>query len=200
MLAAGRTDTGVHAAGQVIAFDLDWAHGPQALQRALNAHLPEDVAVQSAAECAAEFHPRFDARARRYRYTILNTPARSALRARYAWQVAAPLDRAALQAASARLIGRRDFAAFGTDPDGGVNTIRTVSLAAWSASGDELYFDIQADAFLYRMARSLAGALKRVGAGEWTGDEFGALLEARDRRRCPPLAPPQGLCLREVLY
>lgn len=200
VLAAGRTDTGVHAVGQVIAFDLDWAHGTDALRRALNANLPDDVAVQAAAESAPEFHPRFDARARRYRYTILNAPVRSPLRARYAWQVAAPLDRVALQAASTRLIGTYDFGAFGTDPDGGENTVRTVSLAAWSASGDELYFDIQADAFLYRMVRSLTGALRRVGAGEMSAEAFGALLAARDRGQCPPLAPPQGLCLKEVLY
>jgi tRNA pseudouridine38-40 synthase len=200
ILSAGRTDTGVHALGQVIAFDLDWAHGKAALGRALNANLPADISVRAVAESQPGFHPRFDAHGRRYRYTIYNAPARSALRARFAWHVAARLDVAAMQAAGAALIGRNDFATFGTDPDDGDNTVRTVSQAAWSAAGDELTFDIQADAFLYRMVRSLVGALKRVGTGDVAVSAFEDLLQARDRSVCPALAPPQGLCLMEVLY
>lgn len=200
LLAAGRTDAGVHAAGQVIAFDLDWAHGTDALVRALNANLPQDVAATAAAVSAPGFHPRFDAKARRYRYTINNAPVRSALRARYTWHVRTRLDIPAMQSASRHVLGTHDFAAFGTDPDEGGNTVRTVSLAAWSASGDEIYFDIQAEAFLYRMVRRLVGALRQVGAGEMTAEAFGALLATRDRSQCPALAPPQGLCLMEVLY
>jgi len=202
VLGAGRTDTGVHAAGQVIAFDFDWPHDDDDLQRALNANLPADVAVKSLAVCAPDFHPRFRARGRRYRYTIYNAPVRSPLAARYAWHVWPPaLNVEAMQTASRPLIGRHDFAAFGTDPEAGDSTVRTVSVAEWSrAAGDRLTFDIQADAFLYRMVRSLVGALKRVGAGDLTSAEFEAILESRDRARCPPLAPPQGLCLMEVLY
>jgi tRNA pseudouridine38-40 synthase len=129
---AGRTDSGVHAVGQVVAFDLDWAHGGPALQRALNANLPDDIAVQAVAESPPAFHPRFDARARRYRYTIYQGLARSPLRARYAWHVQTPLDGPAMQAAAERLLGTHDFATFGTDPDGGANTVRTVSRAVWS--------------------------------------------------------------------
>lgn len=197
---AGRTDTGVHAAGQVVAFDLEWGHSEAALVRALNVNLPVDLAVRAAAECAADFQPRFAARARRYRYTIYNAPTRSPLRERYAWHVARPLDVAALQAASPALVGRQDFATFGTDPDDGGNTIRTVSRAEWSARDADLIFEIQADAFLYRMVRSVAGALKLVGTGELTPAALADLLRARDRAQCPPLAPPNGLCLMEVLY
>lgn len=200
LLGAGRTDTGVHAAGQVIAFDLEWPHGDEALRRALNAHLPADIAVRQCKVSEPGFHPRFAARARRYRYTLLNAPARSALRARYAWHIQVPLDLAALQAGARQIIGQHDFATFGTDPDGGTSTVRTVSQADWHAAGDELYFDIRADAFLYRMVRGLVGALKRVGAGDMPADDLGRRLAARDRSQCPPLAPAHGLCLMEVLY
>jgi tRNA pseudouridine38-40 synthase len=108
---------------------------------------------------------------------------------------------APLQSASAVLAGRHDFAAFGTDPDRGANTVRTVSLAQWQAApGGWLTFEIQAEAFLFRMVRSLVGALKRVGQGEMAVAQFEALLASRDRAQCPPIAPPQGLCLLEVLY
>jgi tRNA pseudouridine38-40 synthase len=201
VLGAGRTDTGVHAAGQVIAFDLEWGHGEADLLRALNAELPPDVAVKAAAVCAPDFHPRYAASGRRYRYTICDAPVRSPLAARYAWHVWPPaLDVDAMQAASRRLAGRHDFAAFGTDPDAGGNTTRTVSRAEWARTGDWLTFEIQADAFLYRMVRSLVGALKKVGSGDLTAAQFEALLRSRDRAQCPPLAPPQGLCLMEVLY
>jgi tRNA pseudouridine38-40 synthase len=100
------------------------------------------------------------------------------------------------------LLARHDFATFGTDPDNGTNTVRTVSRAEWTApaSAGELYFEVQADAFLYRMVRSLVGALKQVGAGDLSVSEFEELLEARNRALCPPPAPPHGLCLVEVWY
>ncbi len=198
---AGRTDAGVHASGQVIAFDFDWQHGADALGRALNANLPLDAAARDMAACETSFHPRYSARARRYRYTFYNQPVRSPLAARFAWQVWPALDLAALQAASACLLGRHDFATFGSDPDEGTNTVRTVSRADWSAApGGWVHFEIEAEAFLQRMVRSLAGALRRVGAGDLTPDDFAALLAARDRSLCPPVAPPQGLCLVQVVY
>lgn len=200
VLSAGRTDAGVHAAGQVIAFDLEWRHGAAALLRALNANLPADVSVKSVEACEPDFHPRYAAKARRYRYTLYTAPVRSPLRARYAWHVAAPLDVQALQAAGATLLGTHDFATFGTDPDDGSNTVRTVSVAEWQRAGDELIFDIQAEAFLYRMVRSLVGALKLVGAGELSLTAFVELRQARNRAQCPPPAPPHGLCLMEVIY
>jgi tRNA pseudouridine38-40 synthase len=201
VLGAGHTDTGVHAAGQVIAFDFDWQHGPDALLRALNANLPADVAVKALDACPPEFHPRYSARGRRYRYTVYNQPVRSPLAARFSWQVWPALELAPLTAASAVLAGRHDFAAFGTDPDRGANTVRNVSLAEWQAApGGWLTFDIQAEAFLFRMVRSLVGALKRVGQGEMAVAQFEALLASRDRAQCPAIAPPQGLCLLEVLY
>ena len=198
---AGRTDAGVHASGQVIAFDMEWGHGAGALQRALNANLPDDVAAREAAECDERFHPRYSARGRRYRYTLYNQPVRSPLAARYAWQVWPGLDVAALQAASAHLLGQHDFASFGADPDGGTNTVRTVEVAGWQpAPGGWLTFDIAAEAFLQRMVRSIVGALRLVGGGGLSVGDFAALVQQPDRSQCPPAAPPQGLCLVEVLY
>jgi len=200
ILAAGRTDAGVHAAGQVIAFDFDWAHGAEALLRAFNVNLPYNLCVKSVAECAPEFHPRFWAKARHYRYSIYNAPVRSPLRARYTWHVWTELHLDVLQAVSAELLGRKDFATFGSDPDGGPNTVRTIQYAEWRRAGDEWHFDIQADAFLYRMVRSIVGALKLVGAGELTVADFRRLIDARDRTLCPPIAPASGLCLMNVIY
>ncbi len=201
VLGACRTDAGVHAAGHVIAFDFEWQHGEGALVRALNANLPEDVAIKQAEACAAGFHPRFDARGRRYRYRLYNQPVRSPLAARWGWQEWPELSLERLQAASQHLLGRRDFAAFGSDPEGGTSTVRTIALAEWQAEPDAwLSFEVQAEAFLFRMVRSLVGALKRVGAGEMTVEQFADLVASADRARCPAIAPPQGLCLMAVLY
>ncbi len=200
LLAAGRTDSGVHARGQVIAFDHDWRHTPDALVRALNAQLPPDVSVRGAGEAAADFHPRYGAKARAYVYTVYQGPQRAALRDRYAWHVSEVLDATALAAASANLLGRHDFATFGTDPDEGTNTVRTVQRAEWVVANETWRFYIRADAFLFRMVRSVVGALIRVGSGVMTTDRFAALLAARDRSQCPPVAPARGLCLDEVLY
>jgi tRNA pseudouridine38-40 synthase len=197
---AGRTDAGVHASGQVIAFDMEWGHGAAALGRALNANLPEDAAVRAVAACDTSFHPRYSAQGRRYRYTFYNQPVRSPLAGRFAWQLWPAPDLAALEAASASLLGTHDFASFGTDPDEGTNTVRTVRRAEWATLGGWLTFEIEAEAFLQRMVRSVVGALRKVGAGELSPDEFAALLAARDRSQCPPAAPPQGLCLVEVFY
>jgi tRNA pseudouridine38-40 synthase len=202
VLGAGRTDTGVHAAGQVVAFQLNWPHGPGTLVRALNANLPPAIAVKQAEECAADFHPRYSAKGRRYRYTILNAPARSPLRERFAWRAWPPaLNVSAMIEASAYLIGRKDFAAFGIAPDEGGHTVREVREARWATPAEsELEFYIEADAFLHRMVRSIVGALRRVGAGELTPAEFGGIVGSKDRSRAGTPAPPQGLCLMEVIY
>ncbi len=202
MIGAGRTDSGVHASGQVIAFELEWAHGAGALTRALNANLPRAIAAQNVSECAADFHPRFSARGRRYRYSIYNAPIRSPLRERFAWQVWPALEAAAMQAASQCLIGRRDFGTFGTSPEPGGHTARTVREARWEKldGGQTLNFYIEADAFLYRMVRSIVGTLKMVGTGEMTAADFEAAVDAADRSRAGTPAPPNGLCLIEVIY
>lgn len=202
VIGAGRTDGGVHASGQVIAFELEWAHGPQTLARAVNANLPRAIAVRGVVECPPEFHPRFSAQGRRYRYSIYNAEVRSPLKERFAWHVWPPLDLAAMQSASEYLIGRRDFAAFGTAPEADGHTVRAVREARWESSGADglLNFYIEADAFLYRMVRSIVGTLKMVGHGELTPTTFGEIVQSADRSRAGMAAPPSGLCLMEVMY
>lgn len=197
---AGRTDSGVHATGQVIAFDLAWRQGAGNLTRALNAHLSRDVAVREVVAAAGDFHPRFAARCRRYEYHIYNAPYRSPLRAGVSWRVWPELDLEAMQNGAEALIGRHDFATFGTAPVSGGHTVRTVRKAAWRSDGPLLIFEIEADAFLHRMVRSIVGTLRQVGSGEFAPGDMTELLAAGMRQLSGPSAPPQGLRLVEVVY
>lgn len=199
VVAAGRTDSGVHAQGQVVAFWTLWQHSAGDLHRAWNAVLPRDVSVWSLTEAEEGFHPRYDACSRAYRYTIWAHPVRNPLIRRTALWVFRPLDVSAMSEAAQALLGRHDFATFGTPPQGD-NTVRHVVRAAWTREGHKLFFDIEADAFLYRMARSIVGTLLQVGTGELTVAEFGALLGAADRSQAGPTAPAKGLCLVAVNY
>ncbi len=207
---AGRTDSGVHALGQVIGFTIEWPtrRGPEALRKALNAHLPRDIAIRDLAEAPPGFHPRFDARRRTYEYVILNGPTRQPLWRNRAWQVAETLDVARMSAAAALLVGTRDFATFGRAPAGdrpsARATVREVLAAEWRRDvwlGDEmLVFRICANAFLYRMVRSLVGSLRMVGAGRWTVERFAAALAACERKESAMAAPAHGLYLALVEY
>lgn len=199
ILAAGRTDAGVHAEGQVIAFDTEWRHPVAALQRALNAVLPPDVAIRRMGQAQPGFHPRYDAWSRHYRYTVYNHPVRSPLARRTALHVVESLDLAAMQRASHWLVGEHDFATFG-QPTHGESTTRRVLQAKWSGESPWLYFDIEANAFLYRMVRSLVGTLLEVGKGRMTVQAFREVLIGRKRAQAGPTAPPHGLCLIEVKY
>lgn len=200
IIGAGRTDAGVHARGQVIAFELaQWRHGNVALQKGINALLPRSIAVRDVGVSSAEFHPRFDAKRRGYRYTILNAPVRSPLVEQRAWHLYGPLDVDAMNAAAAHLVGQHDFATFGTPPQGN-NTVRDLFKAQWQTNGQYLYFDVEATAFLKRMVRSLVGSLRLVGGGTWSVEDFVTALKARDRSRSGPSAPPQGLVLEFVSY
>lgn len=200
VLAAGRTDAGVHATGQVVAFDTAWRHGMDDLWRALNAVLPADIAFFQIEEAAPDFHPRYAARSRRYRYTVYNAPVRQPLALRHSLHVAASLDVAAMEQAAQMLVGEHDFAAFGQPPKQGGTTVRRVSVAEWGRDAPWLHFDIEANGFLYRMVRSIVGTLLQVGRGEMEAEEFAAVLASRDRARSGPTAPPHGLCLVEVKY
>ena len=200
ILAAGRTDTGVHASGQVIAFDLEWKHPLEALQNALNAHLPPDIAVSRVREAPADFHPRYDARVRTYAYTISCEPARHPLRDRYAWRVWPPVTEADLNRAAALLPGTHDFAVLGTPPPRkGGSTRRTIYRAAWQTQVSGMRFEITANAFLYHMVRRLVFLNVMVAAGKISLESLLAGLQAF-QPQIPGLAPPQGLVLTEVRF
>ncbi len=203
ILAAGRTDTGVHASGQVIAFDLEWRHGEEALLKALNAHLPCDVAARQACIAPSTFHPRFDALRRQYRYTILCAPMRNPLLERYCWRVWPALNLSDLQQAAAALVGAHDFAAFGAPPKAGGSTLRTVYRAEWQQQAEQLIFEVEASAFLYRMVRRMvylqvAVAQQRIG---WMAiAQSLSNPRAAEVASAPGLALPNGLTLVGVSY
>ena len=199
VVGSGRTDAGVHARGQVVAFRLEWRHSLVSLQRALNAVLPDDVAVLNIGQAKPGWHPRFSAQVRHYCYTVLNQSLRSPLDRRYAHQVALPLDLAALQTATACLIGEHDFASFGR-PTQGESTVRAIFSAEWSADGPWFTFDVAGNAFLRGMVRSLVGSLLQAGTGTWPVEHVKTVLESRDRALAAPPAPACGLCLMAVEY
>jgi tRNA pseudouridine38-40 synthase len=197
---AGRTDSGVHAIGQVAAWDADSRLDAGTAGRALNAHLPADVAVREVREVPAGFDPRRWARRRWYRYTIWNGAERSPLSRRNAWHVQGSLDVPTMQAAAGALPGQQDFMACSGHLEAGRTSVRTVFNAGWHREGGVLLFDIKADAFLPQMVRRLTGALVRVGRGWLTIDEFARLLKAAEPGSLGPTAPPHGLCLQRVEY
>jgi tRNA pseudouridine38-40 synthase len=204
VIAAGRTDAGVHASGQVIAFEVIWKHEPIILLYALNSVLPRDIALQDIAEADEDFHPRFSATARRYRYTVIYTVTRQPL-LRNAWQINQPLHHHhALHSASQMLIGDYDFGAFGKSPEAGGHTIRTVLESSWHISVQRsaiVYeYEITANAFLKHMVRRITSALVNVGWGKLTLEQFEDSFRRVDSTMFKHTAPPQGLVLEAVFY
>jgi tRNA pseudouridine38-40 synthase len=196
---AGRTDAGVHATGQVIAFNAIWKHSLVELHRALNATLPDDIVISQLKIADPTFHPRFSALSRSYHYTIINQPWTNVMQRRYAYHVRKPLDITAMNKASQFLIGLHDFASFGKPPQG-ENTVRHITGAEWSANDNLLTFEITANAFLYHMVRTIVGTLVHVGLGQMAINEINTILKARDLTRSVPAAPAHGLCLVQVTY
>lgn len=204
VLGAGRTDAGVHATGQVIAFDVAWRHEPTDLLNALNANLPDDVALQDVAVAAADFHPRFSARARRYDYTVIVAPQRQPLLRGFAWQLRHDLDGEAMQAAADILLGTHDCASLGKPPQGS-NTVRTIMQSEWAvvvaeAAPTRWVYTVEANAFLQHMVRRIVGLLVQVGRDLISVDEFADLFYAAELPSGAPLAPPHGLVLTHVRY
>lgn len=197
---AGRTDSGVHAIGQVAAFSAQTALDAATVGRALNAHLPEDVAVRNVRDVAPGFDPRRWARRRRYCYTLWNHEARAPLMRRTAWHVRGRLDREAMQQAADALQGRQDFMACSGRLEEGRTSVRTVFTAGWRCESGALLFDIEADAFLPQMVRRLTGAMVRVGRGTLAVEEFVRLLRQAEPGTLGPVAPAHGLCLQRVWY
>jgi tRNA pseudouridine38-40 synthase len=200
ILVAGRTDAGVHAAGQVVAFDLAWQHSTMDLCQALNANLPPDIGVQQAIIAGPEFHPRFDAISRTYRYHIFCRQHRDPLRERYAWRVWPELDFELLMACGNEFCGEHDFRAFGTPPQPGGSTIRNVFRADWNQEADQMVFEVCANAYLYRMVRRMVHLQVEVGLGKRSLPELREILSGSADGLIQGLAPANGLILQQVSY
>jgi tRNA pseudouridine38-40 synthase len=198
--AAGRTDAGVHARGQVIAYDFDWRHDPVKLTHALNANLPSDVAVSKTDTAQDDFHPRFSAHRRCYSYRVLLQPIRDPFRERYAWRIWPEPDLERMESVAVRLIGSHDFGAFGRAPIPGGHTVRQVFRSNWRKEREYLTFEIEANAFLFNMVRRLVAGMLAVGAGRVDSEDFVALLGDTNQRWDGRIAAPQGLCLEAVNY
>jgi tRNA pseudouridine38-40 synthase len=228
-LASGRTDTGVHAIGQVVSFRTESQHSCEVFVRALNALLPGDVAVLSAEEVSADFHPIRDCTAKRYRYIWRDAPGRDVFTRRFAWHVHQPLNAQSMQRAGTSLLGQHDFAAFQSSGAPRKSTVRTVTeltvrrcaslppflpraLVTQSQAellvesnvakplGDFIIMEIAADGFLYNMVRAIAGTLVEVGLGKQPEDWPGRVLATADRTQAGATAPPHGLFLVSALY
>jgi tRNA pseudouridine38-40 synthase len=202
VVGAGRTDAGVHARGQVIAFDVEWKHSDDVLLRALNATLQDDVALQDIVQQAG-FHPRFDARSRLYSYTIIHADQRQPLWRPFSWFIREAIDSAVLHRAASLLLGEHDFATFGHAPQG-ENTVRKILRAEWQelpeSFGRRLVFHVEGNAFLHHMVRRMVGMQLDAARGRITQAEFEAAFRAAALTRHITMAPPQGLVLERVYY
>jgi tRNA pseudouridine38-40 synthase len=198
---AGRTDTGVHALGQVAHFTLPKAYPPHVIQRAVNFHVrPHPVAMIDCVEVPDTFDARFSATKRHYLYRILNRPAAPALERGRVWWVPFALDVERMADAGQRLVGLHDFTTFRAAACQSASPVKTLDTMHIARVGDEIHITTSARSFLHNQVRSMVGSLKFVGGGKWTADDLANALAAADRNRCAPVAPPDGLYLERVEY
>ncbi|WP_420472049.1 tRNA pseudouridine(38-40) synthase TruA [Brevundimonas sp. FT23042] len=201
LAAAGRTDTGVHATGQVVSFDLEKDWPEHTVMNAMNAHLiTERVSVLDCVGVDDEWHARFSATGRKYLYRILNRPGRPALDLGRVWHVKKPLDADAMQAAAQALVGLHDFTTFRDVNCQSKSPEKTLDIARVTRVGDEVHLVFEARSFLHRQVRSMTGTLCEVGLGRWTVADVARALAAKDRAACGPVAPSDGLYLTGVTY
>ena len=199
--AAGRTDAGVHARGQVAHVDLARTRSPNQIREAVNAHLRDRPIGVLLVEAAADtFEARFDALQRHYLYRIINRRAPLTLERGQAWLVMRKLDAEAMHVAAQRLVGRHDFTTFRDTQCQANSPVRTLDEISVTRCGDEISIKVSALSFLHRQVRSMVGSLEHVGSGKWTADDLTQALEAKDRARCGVVAPPDGLYLMQVDY
>ncbi|MFY7718648.1 MAG: tRNA pseudouridine(38-40) synthase TruA [Brevundimonas sp.] len=201
LAAAGRTDTGVHATGQVISLDLEKAWPAQTVMNALNAHLVgEAISVLDCEGVEDDWHARFSATGRRYLYRILNRPGPPALDAGRVWHMRKSMDADAMHAAAQALVGLHDFTTFRDVNCQSKSPEKTLDVATVRRVGEEVHLVFEARSFLHRQVRSMTGTLAEVGLGRWTIDDVATALAARDRAACGPVAPSTGLYLTGVRY
>jgi len=198
--ACGRTDTGVHAVGQVVNFYSETQLPPDVLVRALNAHLPPDVVVSEAVDVPQAFDANRDARRKLYRYVVHDGPVPNLFLRRYCCRSRHPLDADAMRMAAEPLRGRHDFHSFETDWPNRMSSVRTITHLSLNRMGEWIWLDVEADGFLYNMVRAIAGTLINVGRGYWPVSKVSEILQAENRSEAGPTAPAQGLFLMRVSY
>jgi len=201
LFGSGRTDSGVHALGQVAHFKTESAMDIRSMQRALNSLLPPDIVVQKIEEVEEDFHARKHSKSKVYEYWILNRNLRSAFHRGYVWYIPQELNWNEIKRATQRLIGEHDFASFRSVGTPTRTTVRKVNRAEWKKGRNGLIcFEIEANGFLKQMVRAIVGTLVEVGKGKISSEEFQKILESKDRKNAGPTAPAQGLFLKEVKY
>ena len=200
LLFAGRTDAGVHAEGQVAAFSTRRKIPLRGLKRGLNAMLPKDIVVRSAAQVPSDFHPRFRPSLKEYRYTIWNHPVPTPFLREYAFHVPQPLNLPAMRHAARFLVGKHNFKSFQASDQKRRSSVRTLRRLAVRRRGPLIRMNFQGDGFVYRMVRNIVGTLLEVGKGRRSPGEIFRLLSKKDRRLAGPTAPAKGLCLVRVTY
>ena len=201
VIGSGRTDSGVHALGQVASFFTESAIPARNLMHAINSYLQRDIAVVAAEDAPADFHARYSAKSKTYRYTILNRDARSPLLRDRAWHLRTRLEVDRMLAAAAWLVGEHDFHAFqskGAENEG--STVRTITRLDVLRRGDLIEISVSANGFLYNMVRAIAGTLVQAGMGKLQPEDVRRILDSKDRSQAGPTAPAKGLCLVEVVY
>jgi tRNA pseudouridine38-40 synthase len=197
---SGRTDSGVHARAQVFHFDAEWAHPVAHLQRALRSGLPRGLVVTAVRRAAADFHARFSAAGKRYRYRLYRGHA-GPFESRWCWSFGdRPLDVEKMRAAAKKLLGKHDFSAFSGQYEPGENPVKDLRKLDVRARGRRIEFVVEASGFLYKMARGLVGALVAVGLGKLTVEDIERILKSKKRTQAIATAPAEGLCLEKVYY
>jgi tRNA pseudouridine38-40 synthase len=201
LIGSGRTDAGVHALGQTANFTCDTRIEPQAFQNGLNSILPDDIVIQACHEVSTEFHSRFNAKSKQYRYHILNRPLPTAIGRQYSWWIRQPLDLKAMRDATRQLLGQHDFKAFEGTGSPRSHTVRHIVRADLTRQPDHIVrFEVEADGFLRYMVRNIVGTLVAVGRGKIDVPRFKAILLSKDRNKAAATAPARGLFLVKVNY
>jgi tRNA pseudouridine38-40 synthase len=201
LFGSGRTDSGVHAIGQVAHFKTQSQMDVHSMQRALNSLLPRDIVIQKIGEVGEGFHARRHSKSKIYEYRILNRNLRSAFQRGYAWHIPQKLNLTEVKKATQCLVGEHDFSSFRSAGSPTRTTVRRVIRAEWKRGRDGfIRFEIEANGFLKQMVRAIIGTLVEVGKGKMNAEEFRKILESKDRKKAGPTAPAQGLFLKEVKY
>jgi tRNA pseudouridine38-40 synthase len=200
LVAASRTDAGVHARGQVVAFNTRASLPPERWPRAANSVLPPDIVVLAAEEVKPGFDPRREAKTKVYTYSIYNAPLPDVFQRRYSWHVSFPLSPELMREAAGYLLGTHDFRAFSAAGGSARSTVRTVKWCGVQVDGPVIRIEVAADGFLYKMVRLIVGTLVEVGRGKLAPEKVGEILASGQRGVAGPAAPPHGLCLERVLF